>query len=315
MNHAITAREYDGGIVAIDSGILRREMAACYLLETKSELALIEVGTNFSAGRILDVVERRGWAREQVSHVIVTHVHLDHAGGAGSLMQALPQATFVVHPLGARHMVDPSRLEASTRAVYGDAAFEATYGQLIPVPEQRVRTMSDGETLSIGGRELLFVDTPGHAKHHFCIWDQHTRGWFSGDTFGISYRDFDTAGGAFIFPTTTPTQFDPQALVDSIERLMERSPQYVYLTHFGRVGEPQRLAGQVIDGVFKLAAMAEKHAQSESRQRDIAEEMLGWMIAGLTAHGVNIPADQLADMLREDVSLNTMGLDCWLRNR
>src|SRR3990172_4706978 len=235
MTNGITAREYQGGIVAMDSGMFRREMVACYLLETPDQLALIEVGSNNTASRILSVLDRRGWRPEQVSHLIVTHVHLDHAGGAGSLMQVLPNATLVVHPHGARHLVDPSRLEAGARAVYGDTTFEATYGKLVPVPQQRVRVMEDGEALSVGQRQLLFLDTPGHARHHFCVWDQQTRGWFTGDTFGISYRDLDTASGPFIFPTTTPIQFHPQALISSVNRLMDMAPEFMYLTHFGRV--------------------------------------------------------------------------------
>jgi glyoxylase-like metal-dependent hydrolase (beta-lactamase superfamily II) len=315
MTNDITAREYHGGIVAIDSGMLRREMAACYLLETPDQVALIEVGSNASTQRILSVLQRRGWRPEQVSHVIATHVHLDHAGGAGNLMQAVPNATLVVHPFGARHLVDPARLEAGARAVYGDAEFDKTYGKLVPVPQQRVRTMADGETLAVGQRELLFMDSPGHARHHFCIWDQQTRGWFTGDTFGISYREFDTANGAFIFPATTPVQFDPDALVSSIERLMARSPEFMYLTHFGRVGDTRRLAEKMITGVRKLVEFGEKHAASPSRRQDIERDMLEWMVTEVRAHGVTMTETRLLDILRPDVTLNTQGIEHWLNHR
>jgi glyoxylase-like metal-dependent hydrolase (beta-lactamase superfamily II) len=315
MTNDITAREYHGGIVAIDSGMLRREMAACYLLETPDQVALIEVGSNASTQRILSVLQRRGWRPQQVSHVIVTHVHLDHAGGAGNLMQALPNATLVVHPFGARHLVDPARLEAGARAVYGDAEFEKTYGKLVPVPQQRVRTMADGESLAVGQRELLFMDSPGHARHHFCIWDQQTRGWFTGDTFGISYRDLDTANGAFIFPTTTPIQFDPEALIASVGRLMAKSPECMYLTHFGRVGEPHRLAGKMIAGVHAFVAMGERHAASASRRLDLERAMREWLVTESRAHGVNLPETDLVDLLTPDVSLNTQGIEYWLDHR
>lgn len=315
MTNDITAREYHGGIVAIDSGMLRREMAACYLLETPDQVALIEVGTNASTQRILRVIERRGWRPEQVSHVIVTHVHLDHAGGAGNLMQALPNATLVVHPFGARHLVDPARLEAGARAVYGDAEFDKTYGKLVPVPQQRVRTMADGETLAVGQRELLFMDSPGHARHHFCIWDQQTRGWFTGDTFGISYRDLDTVNGAFIFPTTTPIQFDPEALIASVGRLMAKSPECMYLTHFGRVSEPHRLAGKMITGVHEFVAMGERHAASASRRLDLESDMREWLVTESRAHGVTLPETELVDLLTPDVSLNTQGIEYWLDHR
>lgn len=320
MTKSITAREYYGGIIAIDSGMFRREMAACYLLETPGQVALVEVGCNASASRILTTLKRRGWRPEQVSHIVVTHVHLDHAGGAGTLMQALPDATLVVHPRGARHLVDPSRLEAGARAVYGDAEFDALYGSLVPVPGERVQIMEDGDTLSVGDRELLFLDTPGHANHHFCIWDQQTHGWFTGDTFGISYRDLDSENGPFIFPTTTPVQFDPPALIASIERLMEKSPRFMYLTHFGRVGDDtggdiRRLAAKMIHGVRQFAAMGERHASSATRQADIENDMRAWLVAETRSHGVKLPDERLLQVLEGDVSLNTQGIEFWLDHR
>ena len=129
----ISVTEYTGGVNVIDADFHREHMAGCYLLEAGSEVAFIEVGTNSSTPRLMKVLEDRGWKPEDVSYVIVTHVHLDHAGGAGSLMQLLPNATFLVHPYGARHMIDPSKLEAGARGVYGDEMFDSVYGKLIPV--------------------------------------------------------------------------------------------------------------------------------------------------------------------------------------
>ena len=148
----ISVNEYAGGVLAIDSGFTRDRMAACYLLEGDGAAAFVETGTNASVPRLLEVLERRGWSRGDVQWVIVTHVHLDHAGGAGSLMAALPRATLAVHPRGARHMIDPSRLEASVRQVYGDETYDREYGALVPVPEQRVRAVEDGERLRLGDR-------------------------------------------------------------------------------------------------------------------------------------------------------------------
>jgi glyoxylase-like metal-dependent hydrolase (beta-lactamase superfamily II) len=315
MTRWVTAREYAGGVIAVDGGMFGRERVACYVVEAADQVALIEVGGNSSASRILSVIERRGWGREHVSHVIVTHVHLDHAGGAGRLMQLLPNAMLVVHPRGARHMIDPSQLEAGTRAVYGDAVFDAVYGHLIPVPRARVITMEDGDTLAIGRRELLFRHTPGHAKHHFCVWDGQTRGWFTGDTLGVSYRDTDTPAGPFIFPTTTPIQFDPEALISSIEGLLAIAPDYLYLTHYGRVGDPGRLAAQMIAGVRKLVEIAERNQGSANRRADIEAETLDWLYAGCRAHGVSLSHEQLADLLEADVKLNTQGVEYWLDHR
>lgn len=315
MNECIIAREYEGGIVAVDSGMVRECLAACYLLETDAAVALIEVGSNASAERILTVLESRGRRQEEISHVIVTHVHLDHAGGAGTLMQRLPGAQLVVHPRGARHMIDPSRLEGSARAVYGDVEYEAMHGALIPVPEERVIVMQDGGSLTVGDRSLSFMDTPGHARHHFCVWDERTRGWFSGDTFGISYRETDTAAGPFIFPTTTPVQFDPPALIDSIARLMEKQPRNMYLTHFGQVRDLPRLAADMVSAVEFFAMLGEAHAADENRTAAIETEMMEWLLKRARQHGVALPDEKLREVFRGDVVLNTQGIEFWLDHR
>ena len=166
--------EYPHGVLAVDSGYWRERVAACYLLEDRDEVAIIETGTNSSVPRLLRVLEQRGWSREQVRYVIATHVHLDHAGGAGALMAALPQARFLVHPRGVRHMIDPARLEAGVRMVYGDAVFDRDYGTLVPIDAARVTEMNDGDVAPLGSRALLFRDTPGHARHHFCVFDERS---------------------------------------------------------------------------------------------------------------------------------------------
>jgi len=311
----VKVREYPGGVLAIDSGQVRNEMAACYLLEAGEQLAVIEAGSNYSANRILKVLEMRGWDRSAVSHVIITHVHLDHAGGAGRLLHELPQARLVVHPYGARHMIDPSRLEAGTRAVYGDAAYEAMYGSLIPVAEDRVIIMQDGDELLVGNRKLKFMDTPGHARHHFCVWDELTRGWFTGDTFGISYRDLDTAKGPMVFPTTTPIQFDPPVLRESVRRLMELDPQCMYLTHFGRVTDTARLAQQMLEGVSKFEAIGLACEFADNRTDVIRQQQKAWLYALCREHGVPLDEPQLDTLLWDDVVLNTQGIEYWLDHR
>lgn len=315
MNEQFNVIEYPGGVLAIDSGYVRENLAACYLLEGESEVAFIEVGTNTSTARLLAVLERRGWRPEQVKYVIVTHVHLDHAGGAGSLMSQLPAATLLVHPYGARHMIDPAKLEAGSRAVYGDEAFDELYGRLVPVSEERTRVMQDGEMVELSGRRLRFIDTPGHARHHFCVHDSLTNGWFSGDTFGLSYREFDTDQGAFMIPTTTPVQFDPDALKESIHRLLKTQPDYMYLTHFGRVENVQKLAGDMIDGIDALAGFGEQFDGDDARGEKIAAAITEWSLARLKAHGVSLPEEQCRDLLQADIRLNAAGIECWLDYR
>lgn len=311
----ISVNEYAHGILAIDSGFVRDRMACCYLLEEADRVAVIETGTNSSAERILDVLARRGWARTDVRHVIVTHVHLDHAGGAGRLMQVLPDADLLVHPRGARHVIDPSKLEASARRVYGDEAFDRVYGSLIPVAAERVREMQDGDELNFGERTLRFVDTPGHASHHFCVYDDASKGWFTGDTFGLSYRDLDTEKGPFIFPTTTPIDFDPQAMHASVGKLMAVEPEWMYLTHFGRIGGLEPLARTLLAGVDTLVEIAERHHDDDQRQQAMARDMQDWLVAAAREHGVTLPDDALLEILAPDIELNSQGLDVWLTRR
>jgi len=311
----INIRQYEGGITVIDAGFVREQMAACYMLEAGSEVAFIEVGTNSSTPRLVEGLESRGRKPEEVRYVIVTHVHLDHAGGAGSLMQLLPNATLLVHPYAARHMIDPAKLEAGARGVYGDQLFDATYGTLIPVPEDRVQIMEDGNEVTLGNRQLHFIDTPGHARHHFCVHDSLTNGWFSGDTFGLSYREFDTENGPFLFPTTTPVQFDPQALKESVTRLRANNPDYMYLTHYGRVGDVQKLADDMIKGVDVLVGFAELYKNDDQRTQKIEDAMRDWLMAGLREHGVTLSDAECLEYLMSDVKLNTLGIEFWLDHR
>jgi glyoxylase-like metal-dependent hydrolase (beta-lactamase superfamily II) len=308
----ISTQDYAGGVTVIDAAFHRERMAASYLMEAGSEAAFIETGTNSTTPRLMKVLEHRGWQPEDVTYVIVTHVHLDHAGGAGSLMQLLPNATLLVHPYGARHMIDPARLESGSRMVYGDELYEKIYGQLVPVDAARTRIMEDETTIAFGNRQLRFIDTAGHARHHFCVHDSLTNGWFTGDTFGISYREFDTANGAFLFPTTTPIQFDPEALRASVRRLVEAGPEFMYLTHYGRVAEVPRLTGMMLDGIDVLVEIALRYRDDSLRRLKIETAMTDWLLEGLERHGVKLDRDRCLALLESDIKLNAQGIECWL---
>lgn len=312
MADCITALEYEHGIIAIDSGFIRPRMAACYLLETDSALAIIETGHNDSIGRMLQVIASRGRRVEEVSHVIVTHVHLDHAGGAGSLMRHLPNARLLVHPRGARHMIDPSKLEASARAVYGDEEFDRMYGSLLPVPEDRVTIVGEGGSVEVGNRHLSFIDTPGHARHHFCVWDEPSRGWFTGDTFGISYRELDSAQGAFIFPTSSPVQFDPEAMKASIQRMLGYGPQAMYLTHYGRVQHVQKLADDLFEQIDAMAAIGRQCDGRPDRHRCLLAALQALYLERAQLHGCALDDAAVTAVLAMDIELNAQGLACWL---
>ena len=171
--------QLDHGIFCLETGYHRPGTACCYLLVDHGEAAFIETGTARSVPLLLEALAQAGLTREQVRYVIPTHVHLDHAGGAGALLQHLPAATLLVHPRGARHLIDPTRLIEGAQQVYGAARFAELYGQIVAAPAERVCEALDHSSWPLGNRHLLIRDTPGHARHHFCIWDEASRGWFS----------------------------------------------------------------------------------------------------------------------------------------
>lgn len=304
--------DFDHGISAIDTGFFRPQFDASHIIIERGRAAFIDCGTNYSIPRLLDALKQKGFGVDAVDWLILTHVHLDHAGGAGLLMQQLPQAKLVVHPRGARHMVDPSQLVAGATAVYGAEEIARSYGTLVPVPAERVVEAPDGHVVDLAGRELLCLDTPGHARHHISIYDAKSRAFFTGDTFGLSYREFDTAKGAFIVPTSTPVQFEPEALKASIARMLEREPQQMFLTHYSRVTDVPRLAQDLYVQIDAMVAIARAHARDADRHARIADDLANLYASRAQAHGCALDAAQVRALLEMDIELNTQGLEVWL---
>jgi glyoxylase-like metal-dependent hydrolase (beta-lactamase superfamily II) len=317
-------RHWGDGIFAIDSGYVRPRFDAVHLIVESDRAAIIDTATRLSVPRVLASLDALGIERNHVDWVVLTHVHLDHAGGAGALLAALPQARLTVHPRGARHMMDPSRLWAGTVAVYGQEAAESMYGEVVPVERDRLVETGEGATVSLAGRELQFMDAPGHARHHVVIRDAATGHLFAGDTFGISYRELDVDGRAFIFPSSTPVQFDPAELRTTLRRMLALQPEAIYLTHYSQVREVPRLGAQLhrlIDAYEAIALeAAAAHtptdgAGDETLLARIESAMTRLMRDALRAHGIT-PADrELTEVLEMDIRLNSAGLVCWLRAR
>jgi glyoxylase-like metal-dependent hydrolase (beta-lactamase superfamily II) len=300
------------GIHTIDTAFQRDHFDAAYLIVEDGRGAFIDCGTNHSVPHLLAALRQAGLAPEHVDLLIVTHVHLDHAGGAGLLMQQLPHATLIAHPRAAPHLIDPAKLIAGATAVYGEEEMERSYGSIQPVPEARVRVVEDGETVMLAGRPLRCLDTPGHARHHHCVWDERSRCWFTGDTFGLSYRELDGPHGAFILPTTTPVQFEPAALKASIARMVAHSPDGMYLTHYGRVDDVPRLAQALYEQIDAMVAIADSCDGRADQHRCLT--------AGLTAlyleraHALQVPLadEEVERILAMDIELNAQGLGVWL---
>ena len=302
------------GIDVVDSGYYSQDFAAIYLLRQNSKVAIIETGTNYSVPVVENALMKSGLTLLDVSYVIPTHVHLDHAGGAGDLMKQCVNARLVVHPRGARHLIDPSKLVAGAVAVYGEEKFKEYYGEIIPIDANRVTEADDNFILDFDGRELRFIDTPGHARHHFCIWDKTTKTMFTGDTFGISYRDLDHLDDVYILPSTSPVQFDPEALTKSINRIMDFKPERVCLTHFSAVKPTKKAVNKLIESVHFVSNLAIKHADKNDAESIIYNNMMDYFLKGLNEIGFQ-NNDVARDRLSLDVQINTQGLIYWHKNR
>ncbi len=302
----------DHGISVIDTGFVRELFDASHLIVGNGRAAYVDTGTNNSVPRLLAALEFHGLDRDAVDYVILTHVHLDHAGGAGLLMRHLPQAKLVLHPRGARHMIDPTKLMEGVRAVYGDEVTARDYGELVPVAADRVLQTRDDLVLELGGRPLRFAETPGHALHHHCIWDEASRGWFTGDTAGLAYPALATPRGTHVIPATAPVQFDPPALHASVERLLRSQPRLLYLTHYGAVGEPEKVAAQLLSQVDAMVDAGRELANAPDRHVRLKAAFQDIYMSELRRCGSTDSDENLHALLATDVELNAQGVGVWL---
>lgn len=304
--------DYPDGITAIDTDYFRKQLDASHLIVEKDRAAFVDTGTTHSVPNLLRVLDARGVQRHMVDYIFLTHIHLDHAGGAGALAAALPNARVVVHPRGAAHLADPAKLIAGTRAVYGDERYQQLYGDIVPIAADRLVTTEDGTKLKLGKRIFEFLHTPGHALHHHVIYDHVASGVFTGDTFGLSYREFDVRGREFVMPTTTPTHFDPDQLHHSIDRILALKPKAAFLTHYGRVTDLERLGRDLHAGVCAFVDIARRHAREPDRDVRIRDDMFRWLSVQLDSHGYDGDLATRHALLDVDVELNVQGLVHWL---
>ena len=312
MDTTVPWRDLDFGVTCIDAGYVEPGIACFYLVGRDDEYAVIETGTSHSLAALEHCLGHKGISDQQLRYVIPTHVHLDHAGGAGTLMARFPSAQLLVHPRGARHLIDPARLIESSIQVYGEQAFHRMYGEITPVPVARVRTMEDGESAALGNSALEFRHTRGHADHHFCIWDSISEGWFSGDMFGISYSFLRFADGNFVLPATTPTQFNPALFVESVELLAEYQPQRMYLTHYGELPYATRAKDLLLEQVASYQQLASQYSQDhELLKVAVLNCTLDALRPLLSGDDANVYRDRLA----MDAELNAQGLTIWWQKR
>ena len=305
--------DYGAGVTAVDSDYLRPGLAAIHLLIEEGRAAVIDTATQSASPLVLAALAQRGVAPEQVDFIILTHIHLDHAGGAGVLMRKCPNARLTVHPRGVAHMVDPSKLVEGVSDVYGPQRTKEMYGELLPVELGRIVPTPDGTTLQLAGRTLRFYETPGHARHHVAVQDEKT-GWvFAGDTFGLSYRELDENGRQFLFPTTSPVHFDPAAYHRSIDCVARLASDAVYITHFSRIERPLEQAPilhRLVDAHAQLAlGLRDSGARRPALLQEAVERLF---LEEARRFGSRLSEEKLLEVYGMDVELNAQGLDVWL---
>lgn len=236
------------------------------VLHSASGVALVDPGPQTALERLTAELQRRGIGLQDVTEVVLTHIHLDHAGAAGHLVRANPRVSVLVHEVGAPHLVDPARLLRSASKLYG-ADMQRLWGDVLPVPAANVRALRGGETVHAAGRALRVADTPGHAKHHLAFLDEASGVAFVGDTAGIRRPP-----GTYVMPPTPPPDIDLAAWPQSVDRILAWSPPTIFLTHFGPFHDARthldELLARLREWAVTVRALVLREDLTEDQRRD-----------------------------------------------
>lgn len=289
----------------VDSGLIRSCFAGTYILKEKNEVALIEVSTSHAVPKILEKLKELNIQTKDVKYLFITHIHLDHAGGAGTLLMELPNAKLIVHPSGSKHMIDPSKLIDGANMVYGHEVVKKDYGTITPINKERVIECQDNQIFYIGDRELKTIYTPGHARHHIAIFDSSSKGVFTGDSLGLTYPELDINGKKFYQPTTTPTAFEYDKMLESINKIMKLEPNYIFFTHYGFSDEPKEVENQIITRLKDYIHLV------KSGTTDLEKRLGEYFIKESKKHGSKLSDNKILELFDIDIKLNAMGLTLW----
>jgi len=287
----------------IDCDVLPRFTAA-YLRVAGDECAFIETHTAHALPRLLGELARRGRKPEEVRWVVVTHAHLDHAAGAGVLLASCPNATLLAHPRAAGHLTDPTKLVASATRVYGESRFAELYGQILPIPAERVRALGDGATFELGGETLRVHYAAGHAKHHFVVDDPALETVYTGDAFGLVYPALQKSA-RFAIASTSPIDFDPHEARRAIDLVVGLGEKHACLTHYDAIEDLDEVAAQVRGWIDRSELWLEQAVASESSADAQTQRIATEYRAALTEHAFG--AKDLA-LLSTDILLNAQGI-------
>lgn len=287
-----------------DLGVAER--TGTYVFD-EEELTLVDTGPSPSIKYVKQGLEALGFSLDQVKYIIVTHIHLDHSGGAALLIQECPNATVVVHPRGARHLAEPERLVAGARVVYGER-FSELFDPIIAVPQERLLVKDEGATLKISPTcTLRFLDTPGHAKHHLSIYDPVSNGMFTGDTVGIRYEQLIREGVDLFLPSTSPNQFDPEAMRQAINSMLGMNLDCIYFGHFGMTNNPNKALRQVSEWLDVFVEEAEAVVAEQEGHEVLAQRLFGRVRGYLRE--MEVPdGHEVYELIEVDMQVSAMGM-------
>ncbi len=304
-------------IYAVDALYNQPLLASIHLIKSNDRIAIVDTGTSHSVDEVNKALQNLGLNFDNVEFIILTHIHLDHAGGAGQLMQLCKNAHLIVHPKGARHMAEPQKLIDGTIAVYGEDKFKKLYGEILPIDKHRIIEPKDGETINFSGRELTFIDTPGHANHHHCIIDKQTNSVFTGDTLGVGYRALRDDDNVFLLASSTPVQFNPVALHQSINKVMSYKPEWLYLTHYSAVKPNEQMIANLHEQIDDFVVLTEMCANQNEDEftRDLEQKMLDYCLHKCQNMLPNLSEDLIRKWTEFDAKLNVQGLVFWWNYR
>ncbi|MCB1189149.1 MAG: MBL fold metallo-hydrolase [Leptospiraceae bacterium] len=300
----------DNTICTIDCNYVYPQIAASFLLKEGGNAVFIENNTSHSVPYLVKELENQKLTKEKVKYLIVTHVHLDHAGGTSALLKECPNAIVLAHPRTATHLVNPKRLIESAIGVYGKENFEKLYGKIDPIPENRIRIMEDGEVLDFNGRPLTFIYTKGHANHHFVIYDKKTTSIFTGDSFGLAYPGLQTGNNKFIFPSTSPTDFDPEEAILSIDKIINTGAEKAYLTHFGLWDDMEEAKNQLkrsLNTINQFYQEALRLGNDKQIDDFCKENVMAFFQKELSTRGIKLDTSS-HQLLNMDIELNAQGI-------
>lgn len=302
------------GIFLIDGFDLGLSQRTGIYVIAEEELTLIETGPSPSVPHIREGLAKLGYTTEQVKYIIVTHIHLDHGGGAGLFLQECPNAKVVVHPKGARHLTEPDRLVEGARAVYGEQ-FDKLFAPIVPIPPERLIVMQDGEPLDISpDRSLKIIDSPGHANHHLSIYDPRSEGMFTGDTVGVHYAQLQKEGILLFLPSTSPNQFDPEKMLLSLNRYRDYNLKRIYFGHYGMTEQVEECYRQVIQWLPVFVTLGEEVLAADLGHEELAQRLLGRVQEHLKQF--HIAGDhEVMPILKLDLQVCSMGIVDYLQKK